>query len=108
MYHTVSWIISLDKNIIADVIDRNIPFEKLNIDPKTLALINAIKQNLPLPQIDDMIDDAIIHILFKKNMIADLERLSLPYVSYEIVNGTVINGTIKRLKNKSARKLFTE
>lgn len=88
--------------------DRNL-LRELGLTDLTIDTLNNIQQGESIMDEIDEIDDLVIHALFKFNRIDDLEKLALPYVSYDIVGNKIRlvgnkirNGTIKRLRAKKA------
>lgn len=45
-----------------------------------------------------------MNIDYAKLGIDDIQKLNLPYVSFDIISGVIVNGTIKRIKSKRANK----
>lgn len=74
---------------------------KLDFDDTTVKAMINILHNDNIPDMEP-IPDIVVLTLFKFNRISELDRLSLPYVSYDVVDGNVV-GVIKRMKSKSAR-----
>lgn len=109
-YKILQWLYNLDNmffvhRLCSDESVLKRAADMLNMSDTTIELLLSIKKGDELPIIDD-IEDVVIKALFYYNKITDLERLNLPYVSYDVKDGKIINGTIKRLRAKNARKLF--
>ena len=98
------WLYNLDKQILINFSTNKHYLRILELDDNTINLIESINNNQPLPTIDYPIDDIVVYLLFHHNRINDLIGLDLPYVYYDVVNGKIVNGTIKCLTSKNARK----
>ena len=72
----------------------------LDFDDYTIDAIMNIQNGNNIPDME-IIPDIVVHMLFKFNRVDELKRLSLPYVSYYMVDGLMV-GIIKRMKAKSA------
>lgn len=106
-HHKISkWMYQLDPKLVAKHLRYMEKYEiKPIIDSKlTVKLLMKIRDKKRLPIVDE-IEDVVIYALLKYNRIADLQKLNIPYVSFDVIDGKIANGTIKRLKSKSARKI---
>lgn len=89
----------LTSNLEAIGIDRDTQDFLTEIMNDTLELIDVENDD------ETYILDVVIRALFYYNRIHSLEELNLPYVSYDIVDGKIVNGVINRCRAKNARNV---
>lgn len=104
LYQTVKWLCGIDQMFIVknlERIDYKTIVYRLGLSKETSNLLWQINKHQVLSSIEYP-EDIVVHALFYYNRITDLERLNLPYVSYEVSEDKIVNSTIKRFKTKSA------
>ena len=52
-------------------------------------MLTIIKNTKKLPTIDYPIDDVVIHLLVHYNLIDEIKKLNLPYLSYDIISNKI-------------------